>query len=210
MEPQWLRWAKKLQEIAQNGLYYNHPPFRDSVFDVERFEQVREVASEMMAHHSEAEPSYVTALFAKENGHATPKVDLRAVVFQDDKILLVKERSDGGWTLPGGWADVNESPAEGVIRETREESGYEVRVVRLLALLDKSKHHHPPGPFHTFKAFFLCELVGGEATTNIEVDEIAFFAEDALPPLSADRVTESQLHRLFVHHRHPDLMADFD
>ena len=210
MEPQWLKWAKKLQEIAQNGLFYNRPPFRDSVFDVERFEQVREVASEIMAHQSDADTSYIADLFAQDKGHATPKIDLRAVVFQNDKVLLVKERSDGGWTLPGGWADVNETPAEGVVRETREESGYEVRAVKLLAFLDKSQHDHPPSAFHTFKAIFLCEMIGGEATPNTEVDEIGFFGEDELPPLSVSRVTKSQLQRIFGHHSNPDLPTDFD
>lgn len=210
MEPHWLRWARKLQEIAQNGLYYNRPPFRDSPFDVERFQQVREVASEIMAHHSDVDAQQISGLFANEHGHATPKIDLRAAVFRDHKILLVKERSDGRWTLPGGWADVNESPAEGVVRETREESGYEVRAVKLIALLDKSKHQHPPGTFHTYKAFFLCELVGGEARPNLEVDEIGFFGRDELPALSTARVTASQIERLFQHNGDPNLPTDFD
>ncbi|MEM7131713.1 MAG: NUDIX hydrolase [Chloroflexota bacterium] len=210
MNPHWLTWAKKLQEIAQNGLLYNRKPYRDSVFDVERFEQVRNVASEIMAHHTDADAPYITNLFAKEEGHATPKIDLRAVVFQGDKILLVKERSDGGWTLPGGWADVNETPAQGVVRETWEESGYEVKAVKLLAFLDKSKHDHPPSAFHTFKAIFLCELISGQATTNIEIDEIGFFGENELPPLSIERVTGGQLRRVFEHHRNKDLWADFD
>lgn len=209
-EPRWLQWAKKLQEIAQNGIFYNQKPFRESPFDVERFEDVRHIASEIMAEHSNADAPFIADLFAQGIGHATPKVDLRSVVFQEDKILLVKERSDGGWTLPGGWADVNESPAQGAERETLEESGYEVKAVKLLAFLDKSTHDHPPSPYHTFKAFYLCELIGGEPTLNVEVDEISFFGEDELPPLSTDRVTEKQLQRFFEHHRDSNLPTDFD
>lgn len=209
-EPKWLQWAKKLQEIAQNGLTYNRKPYRDSVFDVERFEQVRNIASEIMAEHSDAEPTYIANLFAQEIGHQTPKMDLRAAVFKDSKILLVKERSDGKWTLPGGWADVNESPAEGAVRETFEESGYRVQAVKLIAVLDKSKHPHPPQAHHTYKLFYLCELQGGEATANVEVSEIGFFAQDELPALSTDRVLETQINLCFLHHHNPDRPTDFD
>ena len=210
MEQNWLQWAKKLQEIAQNGVTYNRDPYRDSPFDVERFEQMRAIASEIMAHHSDADETYVANLFAQEIGHATPKMDVRAAVFREDKILLVKERSDGKWTLPGGWSDVNESAAEGAERETQEESGYRVKAIKLLALLDKSKHPHPPQPHHTYKAFYLCELLGGEPTSNVEVDESGFFAEESLPPLSTDRVLESQIGLCFKHHRNPTLPTDFD
>lgn len=209
-QPRWLTWAKKLQEIAQNGIFYNQSPFRESTFDVERFEGVREIASEMMAEHSDADATYVAELFAEGIGHATPKIDLRAAVFQEDKILLVKERSDGCWTLPGGWADMNESPARGAERETLEESGYEVKATKLLALWDKMYHDHPPSPYHTHKAIFLCKIVGGQPTLNVEVDEIRFFGEDELPTLSMERITPPQLHRLFEHHRDPNLPTDFD
>lgn len=206
----WLAWAKKLQEIAQNGIFYNQEPYRDSPFDAERYEDVRNIASEIMAEHSDADAPYIADLFAQGIGHATPKIDLRAAVFQEDKILLVKERSDGRWTLPGGWADTNESPARGAERETLEESGYQVTATKLLALWDKEYHDHPPSPYHTYKAIFLCEIVGGEPTLNVEIDEIGFFGKDELPPLSTQRITEAQLHRLFEHHRNPDLPTDFD
>lgn len=208
--PIWLLWARKLQEIAQNGLYYNRAPFRSSPFDVERFEQVREVAADMMARQADADGQLIADLFSNETGHATPKIDLRAAVFRQDKILLVKERADGLWTLPGGWADVNESPAEGVERETREESGYVVKAVKLLALLDKDRHDHPPSPFHIYKAIFLCDLIGGQANTNVEIDEIDFFGEHEIPPLSTNRITQKQIQRLFEHHRDPSLPTDFD
>lgn len=209
-DPKWLRWAKKLQEVAQNGVTYNQEPYRESVFDIERYQQVRTIASEIMAEHADADPTYIANLFAQEIGHLTPKMDVRAAVFEDGKILLVKERSDGKWTLPGGWADVNESSAEAAERETFEESGYRVQAIKLIALLDKSKHLHPPQPHHTYKSFYLCTIQGGTATVNVEVDEIDFFAAADLPPLSLDRVLETQIQLCFEHYHHPDRPTDFD
>jgi ADP-ribose pyrophosphatase YjhB (NUDIX family) len=154
--------------------------------------------------------SYVRNLFAGQVGHATPKVDVRAVVFRDDAILLVRERAEGRWTLPGGWADINESPSEAVVREAYEESGYRIRAVKLLALYDRNKHAHPPYPFHAYKLFFQCELVGGAPVQSVETDSIGFFREDELPELSLMRVTPAQIARCFEHYRHPDWPTDFD
>ena len=205
MEPKWLEWARELQAIAQNGLAYSKDPF-----DIERFEQVRELAAEIMACHADVDPSYVRDLFASEVGAATPKTDVRGAVFQEDKILLVRERRDGRWTLPGGWADVNESPAESVVREVYEESGYRTRVLKLLAVYDKKKHDHPPHPIHAYKLFFMCEIVGGEPSHSKETDGVAFFGENEIPELSAARVTPAQIARLFELYRHPEWPTDFD
>jgi ADP-ribose pyrophosphatase YjhB (NUDIX family) len=205
MISKWLDWAQRLQAIAQNGLHYARDPF-----DVERYEAVREIAAEMAAAFSDADVDAMRALFAGEKGHATPKSDVRAAVFRDDAILLVRERSEGLWTLPGGWADIGESPGEAVAREVFEESGYRVRAVKLLAVYDRNKHPHLPFPFHTYKLFFLCELTGGEPAHSVETDGVGFFREDALPELSAMRVTPGQLARFFRHHRHPDWPTDFD
>jgi len=205
-EPQWLRWSRQLMAIAQNGLTYT-----DSPYDVERYEAVRNIAAEMMADRSGTDQERIVSLFARESGYATPKVDVRGVVFRDDTILLVKEREDGGWTLPGGWADVNESPREAVEREVVEESGYQVRATKLLAVLDRAKHPHvPPFPFHIYKVFILCDLIGGEAAASKETEEVGFFRENDIPELSVARTTPSQLARLFEHHRRPDLAPDFD
>lgn len=158
-EPRWLRWSRQLMAIAQNGLTYSNSPY-----DVERYEAVRGIAAEMMADRTGTDQERIVRLFAQQSGYATPKVDVRGVVFRDDAILLVKECEDGGWTLPGGWADVNESPREAVEREVVKESGYEVRATKLLAVLDRAKHPHvPPFPFHIYKVFILCDLIGGEA-----------------------------------------------
>jgi ADP-ribose pyrophosphatase YjhB (NUDIX family) len=205
MIPKWLDWVQRLQAIAQTGLHYARDPF-----DVERYEAVREIAAEMAATRSEADTHAMRALFAGEEGHATPKVDVRAVVFRDDAILLVRERSEGLWTLPGGWADIGESPGEAVAREAFEESGYRVRAVKLLAVYDRNKHPHPPFPFHTYKIFLLCALIGGEPAHSVETDGVGFFGQDELPELSVMRVTPEQIARFFQHHRHPDWPTDFD
>jgi ADP-ribose pyrophosphatase YjhB (NUDIX family) len=205
MNPKWLEWARELQAVAQTGLNYGKDQY-----DIERFEQVREIAAEIMAAHAEVEFAIVKDLFGAESGHATPKIDVRGVVFQADKILLVRERSEGLWTLPGGWADVNISAAENAVKEVREESGYLTRPVKLLAVYDRNKHSHPPIPFHVYKFFFLCEIIGGEATHSYETDGVGFFAEDDLPPLSITRNTLAQIARMFEHYRHPEWPTDFD
>lgn len=205
MDFAWLEWARKLQAIAQNGLTFSQNPF-----DIERYESIRRIAAEMMATLADAPVERVLDLFAQDTGYATPKVDVRGAVFQDDTLLLVRERSDGLWTLPGGWADIGQSPAEAVVREIREESGYHTRAVKVLAVYDRNKHPHPPMPHHAFKIFFRCELLGGEATTSIETDGVGFFGEDKIPALSTGRITSGQIARCFEHARHPNWLADFD
>jgi len=206
--PPWLDWATRLQAIAQIGLAYTRDPY-----DRERFEQVRAVAVEMMAAGSDASGERIAELFAGERGYATPKVDVRGVVFDDaGRLLLVREREDGRWTLPGGWADVLESPREAVVKEVREESGFEVRPVKLLAVLDYNRQaHEPPRAVSIYKVFLRCEITGGGARADtLETSDVGFFAEDALPPLSLSRTTPAQTRRLFEHYRRPDLPADFD
>jgi ADP-ribose pyrophosphatase YjhB (NUDIX family) len=205
MSLKWLAWAQKVQAIAQNGLTYTENPY-----DVERYQQLLQVAAEMMAAQSGVEPDYVLDLFRQEDGYATPKVDVRGAVFQDSKILLVKEREDGGWTLPGGWVDVGESPKQAIEREILEESGYQTRAVKLLAVYDRDRHGHPPNRHSVYKLFFQCELLGGSPTINLEAEAVDFFPEDQIPPLSLSRVVPSQIDRLFEHYRHPEWATDFD
>src|SRR5918911_4657285 len=154
MDPDWLRWVKRLQAIAQDGLTY-----ATDEYDAGRYEQVREVAAEILATRSTGELEDARGLLELERGPATPKVDVRAAVFDGGRILLVKEPDDGGWSLPGGWADVGESPAEAAVREVFEESGYRVRPVRLISALDRDRHGHPPIPYHVYKLVFLCEIL---------------------------------------------------
>jgi ADP-ribose pyrophosphatase YjhB (NUDIX family) len=206
LEPKWLEWAKGLQAEAQNGLTYTQ-----SEFERERYEHILEIAAEMMASNSDTDFTYVKNLFEDVEGYMTPRVDVRGVVFENNKVLLVKERMDGGWTLPGGWADPNETPSQSVEREVLEESGFLVRAVKVLAVLDRAKQGHtPPFPYHVYKLFFLCDIEGGKKTTSHETDDVDFFGEDEIPELSAARTTASQLSRFFKHLRDPELPADFD
>ncbi|MEK6276349.1 MAG: NUDIX hydrolase [Actinomycetota bacterium] len=204
-----LDWAQRLQSIAQSGLAYGDT----SVYDRERYEQVRRIAAEMISSNGNADE--FEAVFAAEAGHATPKLDVRGAVFRDDAILLVRERvkkSAGTWTLPGGWVDVGESPGEAVVREVREESGYETRAVKLLALYDRNRHPHPPNPWHIWKACFLCELVDGvQHELDDEIAEARFFARDELPELDLARITpDSYIDRFYAHREHPEWPTDFD
>ena len=200
-----LDWARKIQAIAHNGLLYS----QDS-FDRERYQKLEELAESIVAAKLDLSLQEVKALWVPQNGYETPKVDVRGAVFRDDAILLVRERSDGKWSLPGGWVDVNDSPAEAVAREIFEESGYRARAVKLASLVDRQRHPHPPSVHHIFKLFFLCELFAGSPTISNETDAIDFFPLNGLPELSTSRVTLGQIQRMYEHHRHPDLPTDFD
>ena len=189
IEPQWIRWARELQAISQTG---NH--FATSDYDRERYQRISEIAVEIFAEQGDIEGSKIRTIFEAQSGYATPKIDVRAAVFRDGKILLVQERSDGLWTLPGGWADVNDSPSEAVAKEVLQESGFQVKVERLLAVFDRAKHpHDPPFPFHIYKMFFLCKIESGEATPSPETSSVDFFGVEALPQLSLSRITEEQI-----------------
>ncbi|MBN1428590.1 MAG: NUDIX hydrolase [Anaerolineae bacterium] len=201
----WIDWFQRLQAIAHNGLTYaeNH-------YDIERYEKIRDLAIEMASANTGATPRKINDLFALENGYITPKIDVRGAVFKDHTILLVREKGDGLWSLPGGWADVGDAPSEAVEREIYEESGYKTHAVKLIAAYDRNRHEHDPYPFHAYKLFFLCELIGGEACASNETIDVGFFAENALPPLSTTRVTTKQIGRIFEHQRCPNLPTDFD
>lgn len=203
--PKWLEWVQKLQALAQNGLAYSTNPF-----DIERYQQIRLIAAEMIADKTHRDAGEIESLLKDQAGYATPKVDARGVVICDGRILMVQELSDGGWTLPGGWVDVGESPAAAVEREVWEESGYRVKAVKLAALFDRNLHPHPPHLFHIYKLFFLCELTGGAPQDSIETAGASFFSQDEIPPLSAGRITTYQIQRMFEHFRNPDLPTDFD
>jgi ADP-ribose pyrophosphatase YjhB (NUDIX family) len=205
MEPRWLWWVKRLQAIAQDGLTYT----RDD-YDVGRYEQLREIAAEILAAHSTRDLEYARELLELETGPATPKVDVRAAVFRDGKILLVQVPDDGGWSVPGGWADVGESPAEAAVREVYEESGYLVRAMRLISAYDRDRHGHPPIPYHVYKLVFLCEILDEAPSRSIDAHGVQFFGESELPEFSLSRVTPAQIERCFEHHRQPELPADFD
>lgn len=205
-EPHWLTWARQLQAIAQTGL-----TFTNDVYDQERYQAIRRIAAEMAAEGAGIQDSNrILTLFQHETGYSTPKVDVRAAVFRCNRILLVKEHEDGCWTLPGGWADIGDSPSMAAVREVKEESGYEVVATKIAAVFDRNKHNHPPFPFHAYKLYFLCDLVGGAPAISHETDAVDFFPEDALPPLSLTRVTPAIIAHLFDHHRHPEWPTSYD
>ena len=207
-DPDWLNWARELQAIAQTGLTFSRDPYGR-----ERYEAVRRLAARMFAAGSDAPAKRIAALFAGETGYATPKIDVRAAVFdRDARILLVRETADGGrWTLPGGWADVNLTAAENAAKEAVEESGFRVEPRKLAAVWDRARQGHPSGVFSTYKVFFLCERIGGEAAVGYETSEVGWFGEMDIPAdLSLGRVLPQQIRRMFAHRRDPSLPTDFD
>jgi ADP-ribose pyrophosphatase YjhB (NUDIX family) len=206
-EPRALEWARRLAALAQSGLFFTTDPY-----DRERYEAIRQIAAEMTAALGELDERHVLEVLAVDRGYATPKIDVRGVVFRDREILLVRERRDGGWTLPGGWADPWGTPRESVEREVEEEAGLVVRATKLLAVLDRTAQgHEPPYLFRVYKLFFRCEFLGGSLrASGLETTEVGFFRAEAIPPLSRARTTERQIARFFEHLRDPTLPTDFD
>lgn len=204
----WAEWARKLQALSQTGLHFT----RDNPFEQERYAAVRDIAEDIVAEYSNLTHEEVRTYNAAEFGYATPKVDVRGIVFRDDTILLISEKMDGGrWTPPGGWADVNDAPSEAVEREVREESGFEAKAVKLMACYDRDRQgHKPPLPVHVYKLFFLCEITGGAAQPTAEAADVQFWPVNALPELSTSRITERQILHFYHRLRHPDALTEFD
>ncbi len=203
--PQCLDWAQRLEMLAQSGLQYG-----ENEYDRERYRTVKQIAIEMLSALSQEDLPVIQGLIDTQSGYTTPKLDIRGVVFRDDKILLVRELADNGWTLPGGWVDVNEPPSRAAEREVWEESGYEVKARKLLALLDRNQHGFPPYIFHAYKIYILCEISGGAPSDSHETAGARFFARDEIPPLSLARTTPEVIERMFEHYAHPDWPTDFD
>ena len=205
-EPQWLRIARELRAIAQTGL-----TFSADRFDRQRYERLRELAGSLLALGSGADYDMILSILREDNGYATPKVDVRGAAFVDGRVLMVREISDGNWTLPGGWADVNQTAGECVVREIAEESGFEARILKLAAVYDYQRSNRPARHMDSiYKIFFICEITGGAARVSDETSEVAFFGRGELPPLSQGRTTAAQIDRMFHHAEHPELATDFD
>ena len=200
-----LEWARKVRAIAQNGLVFT----RDE-FDRDRYQKLQALTDSLVAQELGLPLEEIRSLWKYDDGYITPKVDVRGAVFKDDRVLLVRERSDGKWSLPGGWVDVNDSPSHAIEREIFEESGFRARAVKLAALFDRQRHPHPPSLYHIYKLMFLCELIGGEAAISNETDAIEFFPLSSLPELSPGRITRGQIERMFTHHANRSLPTDFD
>ena len=205
MEEKWLTWAKRLQSIAQAGIAYSKDKY-----DIERFQEIRELSSEILSNYTDISTEKVKNLFCNETGYQTPKVDVRCAIFIEDKILLVKENLDNKWSLPGGWAEVNLSIKENAIKESFEEAGINVKPKKLIAILDKSKHSTTLNPYGIYKAFVLCEFINGNFKENIETDESRLFSLDNLPTLSTERNNYDQIKMCFDFNENQNLDTIFD
>lgn len=194
-ETPWLDWATELQFIAQAGITYSK-----DAFDIERFERLREIAAEIMSAKTGLTMEHVRSVFCNETGFQTPKLDTRAAIFADGKILLVEEKN-GKWSLPGGWVDVNQSIRSNTIKEVKEEAGLDVVAIKLIALQDRDKHNLPRYAYKIMKAFVLCEIIGGSFTPNLETVSSAFFSLDELPPLDEEKNSKEQIELCFEAYR---------
>ena len=205
MEPKWLNWAKRLQSIAQAGLEYSKDKY-----DIERFYQIRDISVEILEEYTETSNEKIKDLFCNETGYQTPKVDIRAAIFVNNEVLLVKESIDGCWSMPGGWAESNLSVKENAVKEVKEEAGLDVVPKRLIAVLDRSKHIDEASPYGIYKIFVLCELIGGAFEENIETEGSEFFSIDSLPELSVGRNTKEQIEMCYRSYLNPEAFTIFD
>ncbi|MGE4286557.1 MAG: NUDIX hydrolase N-terminal domain-containing protein [Phycisphaerae bacterium] len=198
--------VRKLKTISQAGR-----TFAKDDYELKRHLDIEEICADILADCTGCDAKEALHILQQDTGYPTPKVDCRGVIIRDDKVLLVKEIEDGRWTLPGGWCDNGMTPSENVEREIWEESGYEAKAQRLLAVYDRDKQgHFPPYPFNIYKLFFLCEITGGSPKPSNETSEIAWFGEDEIPELSKARTTEQQLRQFFEMVREDDRTAYFD
>ncbi len=203
--PAWLEWARELQALGQTGVTYTKDEF-----DIQRYHRLLEIAAEIVAAHTTHPRQPVLANFHLQTGYATPKIDVRGVVMQHGQILLVQERSDQCWCLPGGWADVGIAPSEMVVKEVREESGLEVKPRQVVGIYDGNRNQEPLEYYHVYKILFLCEVTGGKPQPGDETLAVDFFHLDALPPLSRNRTNKRHLQDIwdFVQSEHP--LTHFD
>jgi len=200
-----LEWAREIQALAQTGRHYAQDGYQR-----DRCRRLMEIAAEMLAHHTNIDVSRLIEAFDSQIGYATPKIDVRAAVFQENKLLLVRERLDGGWTMPGGWADVGDIPSKAAERETLEESGYSVKTRRLIGVYDANRTG-PLEVFHAFKIIFLCDILDGEARPSNETSEVAFFGPGEIPEkLSGERTTPRHIRDVFTVLKNPECPAVFD
>ena len=204
MNDRFLTRVRRLHALARTG-----QGFTNSEFDRERYQEIEDIASELLA----GDPSGVEALrslWPREPGYVTPKIEVRGAVFERGKVLMVRESLDGLWTLPGGWVDINEGPSEAVEKEIEQESGFRTRTVKLAALYDRDRHGHGEAYFHAWKVFFLCELIGGSARCSYDTEAVGFFDPARLPEMSIGRCTPRQVLRMREHWMDRSLPTDFD
>ena len=201
----WLKWAMEIQSIAQAGLAYTNNPY-----DIERFERLREISAEMMAEKTDINLNKVKGLFCNETGYQTPKIDTRAAIFKDGRILLVHE-NNGTWSLPGGWCDVLESVKSNTIKEVKEETGLDAEAVRIIAIQDRNKHNKPQYAYGICKIFILCNVIGGKFLENIETTEIKYFPLEEIPSnLAEEKTSREQIEMCFEAFNNENWQIQFD
>lgn len=203
--PLWLKWAREIQSIAQTGL-----AFSEKEYDRQRYTRLNEIAAEILGNYTFLDEKILKKIFMEQPGYATPKIDVRSAVIRDNKILLVQEKSDQKWAMPGGWADVGDYPSEVAIRETKEESGFDVKPIKIIGVFDANRSGRQLEFFHAFKIIFLCDLIGGEAKSSDETLNAAFFTFDNLPELSENRTNNRFLDEVKKHLENPSRPAWFD
>ncbi|MBI5080332.1 MAG: NUDIX hydrolase [Chloroflexi bacterium] len=204
VQPNWLNWARTIQAIAQNGL-----TFSENHFDHERYQKLNQLSVEILATHTGLPPAEAETRFKLQPGYATPKVDVRGACFRDGKILLVKEKSDGRWCLPGGWADVGDVPSESAAREVSEESGFECKPRKIIGVFD-ANHHKPLFAMHAYKLIFWCDITGGDVNPDHEIADVNFFSRESVPELSNARTSLDQIQECFAHLDDPNRRTAFD
>lgn len=202
--PKWIEWAREIFSLSQAGLAYSK-----NEFDIERYKRLQEITAEMVESQSELSKESVLESFSMQAGYATPKIDVRGAVIREDKILLIQERTDGRWAMPGGWADLGNAPASVAEREVWEESGYRVKAEKVVAVMDANRIE-PMEFYHAFKIIFLCRLIDGEPRTSNETMAVDFFDPDDLPPLSRYRTNDDMLKEVFAHVKDPSRPTAFD
>ncbi len=203
--PQWLEWAREIQALAQTGYTY-----AENDFQRERNLRLTEIAAEIVAQHASLDAAEINRIFRVQPGYATPKVDVRGAVFRDGKILMVREKLDDGWTMPGGWADVGDHPAEGAEREVWEESGFKVKAVKLIGVYDANRSQ-PMEFFHAYKLVFLCEITGGAAATSNETTDVQFYAQGQTPTdFAGERTRQRHIDDAFAAYLNPEIPTVFD
>jgi ADP-ribose pyrophosphatase YjhB (NUDIX family) len=202
--PKWMEWAQEIFSLSQSGLTYS-----GNEYDIERYKRLQEITAEMIASQSQMQKETVLESFTMQAGYITPKVDVRGAVIKDGKILLIQERADDRWAMPGGWADLGNSPASVAEREVWEESGYRVRAEKVVAVIDANRIE-PFEFYHAYKLIFLCTILDGEARTSHETLAVDFFDPEHLPPLSLYRTNEDMIREVFAHLQHPDRPTAFD
>ena len=200
----WIDWAREIFSLSQAGLTYSQ-----NEFDIDRYKRLQEITAEMIASQSGIAKEAALESFSMQAGYITPKVDVRGAVVQDGKILLIQERADDKWAMPGGWADLGNSPASVAEREVWEESGFRVKAEKVIAVIDANRIE-PMEFYHAYKLIFLCKLLDGEARTSYETLAVDFFDPNHLPPLSSYRTNESMLQEVFAHIKNPSRPAAFD